>query len=82
MVLRKKQCLVLLFKLHGSSQDFLSSVVNWLLELHVYFTVKDFKSTRTHGNWNMTSISPYDGYVRVLFYSIISISVKRETVLL
>lgn len=53
-------------------------MVEWLFELHVYFTVMDLKSTGTHGNWHMTSISPYDGYVQVPFYSIISISIKEK----
>lgn len=57
----------MLFKLEESSQDFLSSVVEWLFELDVHFTVMDFISIGRHGNWNVTSMPPYDGYVRVLF---------------
>lgn len=58
----------------------LSSVVEWLFESHIYFTVMDFdfKSVGTQGKWNGMSLSPDDGHVRVLFYSIRSISIKGD----
>lgn len=62
------------------SYGFLSSVVEWPFESHFYFTVMDFdfKSVGTQGKLNRMSLSPSDGHVRVLFYSIRSMSIKGD----
>lgn len=70
----------MLFKLEEFPHDFLSSVAEWLFEPRVSFTVTDFKSIGTHGNWKM-SLSPYDGYVRGLFKNSIYIHKRRNSFL-